>query len=352
MPKLPNLEQLKSKYGPKILKWLKDNHIKEPQGTWLHRLAKAIHLASRLTIPAYPLQKKIYTKPLKLSEDQKKQLIQKYQLYCKLIDKHQDQDGFVLWRHCDSTLFSGLISGIKELPRPVNLPAARDKKGYWHRRPLKYPECYEWDKNNGSTISRDMMWGIAWYCWLKRDLKLAQSTYEHIKKHSYVMGFGDPARLIMMPALEQVFCLMIEALGGPKQGLGKYLWSPFPKSLEGYEVHLLMLQVLLLGEIRGWIPKAAFEAVKAYAEKYSFNPFFLYVYHLFLDGDMTRVYQGLMNTQIWPNDRLPTNQDRYSDWVNQRTDPKDWKPEPVSYVIHHSGGDFLHLAYLVLEKLK
>ena len=343
---------LKHKLEPKVLALLKANHIKKPSGTWLHALAKIIHTGARLTAVLHPFQKKVHRKPAYLASYQQQNLKTKMAVYGRLIAKHQDEHGFVLYQWCDATLFSALISGVKELQKPVNLQAARDKDGYWHRRPIKYPECYEWDKNNGSTISRDMMWGIAWYCWLKRDLKLAQSTYEHIKKHSYVMGFGDPARLIMMPALEQVFCLMIEALGGPKQGLGKYLWSPFPKSLKGYEVHLLVLQCLMLGELQGWIPKAAFEALEGYAKRYPENPLFQLAYRLFLDGNLTPAYRALMNERIWPKDRLPTNLDRYSDWVTQRTSPKDWAPEPVNYRIEHSGGDFLHVAYMILHSLE
>jgi hypothetical protein len=61
----------------------------------------------------------------------------KYLLYKDLVSNHQDSYGFIYTEHCDATLFSGLLSIVKE----VELEAAKDSKGQWFRRPTSYTPC-------------------------------------------------------------------------------------------------------------------------------------------------------------------------------------------------------------------
>jgi hypothetical protein len=78
------------------------------------------------------------------------------------------------------------------------------------------------------------------------------------------------------------------------------------------------------------------------------NPLFAFLY-----GNLHKAYQILMNEKYFPNNRLPTNKDRFEEWLVQRDfeDKVAWKPAPDHDKLKEfSGGDYLFVAGIILQK--
>lgn len=344
------MKQEKQDLQDVINNWWKENRekffIERESGTLLHKVAFIIHLLAKIVALIPTFSKKISPKSTSLSPELKQALQDKVDLYLKETKKHEDSEGFILHEHCDSTLMSGLygVSGGK-----VNLGAARDSKGWWHRRPVDRP-CYP--NHSASTISRDMMLGAYWYCWKNKFLGLANNTYIHSKEHSYVLGKGDLTRLIMMPGGEATLAEIIFRLGGKNRRLARKQPQSWPTNLSGYNVHLLMLHAILRGQLLGYVTKKMYKAFKSYADKNPLNPLHQYAYRLYTDGDMDQVVELLMDERFWPNDRLPRRKDRKNDWITSRDYDANWQPATSGDLEkEHPGGDFLFVAQLVLSSL-
>src|SRR5690606_36989106 len=132
----------------------------------------------------------------------------------------------------------------------VKIDEARALSGAWYRRPYGWLEknrCYNPDHENnkeglisklfrmvsyriffplvsweeivkenwykGSTISRDMLLGLAWYAWCNKRLDISEGVIKYALKNWGVMGEGDPARTNIMPNLFSTFCWISYRLG-------------------------------------------------------------------------------------------------------------------------------------------
>lgn len=325
-------------------KYSKKLFIEKDSGTYLHFIGFSIHLLGKLTALIPSFSKRHKQVKIKLSPENRKALKAKFDLYRQLVKSHQDQYGFILTDHCDATLFSGLLSiaGID-----VDLSKARDSKGFWLRRSVDNP-CYP-DHSN-SSISRDMMLGIYWYLYLTKDKKLAEQTLAHSKKHKYVLGKGDPARLLMMPSGEATLAEIVYQSGGKNHWLTRNQMQSWPRNLEGYGVHLLMMHGLLRGELKGYVDSKMLKAFEHYAKDNPHNPLYQAIYAMYSDGDMNKAVEQLLDSP-WPSDRLPKRKDVKSSWVTQREYGDDWLPTNIDPEKEHSGGDFLVAAAIILKSL-
>lgn len=342
------MENEKKSLQDTIKKWWKANrekwYIESESGTLLHKVAWCIHFIAKFTALIPSFNKKIRPKMAYLRPELKEALQKKAALYLQETKKYEDSEGFILSKHCDSTLVSGLYAASGG---EANLEAARD--GFWYRRPIERP-CFP--DYSASTISRDMMLGIYWYCWEKEKLELAEATYEHAKAHSFVMGKGDPTRLIMNPGGEATLAEICYRLGGKNRWLARHQIQTWPTSLTGYRVHLLMLHSLLRCKLLGYSDLKMYKAFKHYAENNPLNPLHQFAYRLFTDGDMNTVVELLMDERFWPNDRLPKRKDRVNDWITAREYDENWQPATEGDLEQeHPGGDFLFVAQLVLSSL-
>ena len=330
-----------------VEKWLANNHITKARGSWLHYVGKIIHKLARLTsifsIPGPG--KKYYKKTAFMNHRLRARLKLKYNSYLKMIESHQDSQGFVLTDHCDATLFSGLLASLP-LPKDVIMSSAKNKGGYWLRRPANHPQCYP--KHSKSSISRDMILGVMWYCWFSGKKQLMKTTYNHIKDHDYVMGFGIPSRLLLMPGLEATMA----EIAGEGSWWTRNMLQTWPQNLTDYQIHLAFLHALLRGDMKGYITKSMFEMFDTYSIDNYNNPLYQFAYELYSIGCMDRVAELLLDERIWPSDRLPRRKDRKSAWVTQRDYGPDWKPSDENPDKEHSGGDFLMVAWLVLRELE
>ncbi|RLC98147.1 MAG: hypothetical protein DRI46_11870 [Chloroflexi bacterium] len=338
-----------------VMFWWNQNRsnyeITETSDTWLHPVAWTIHALAKITSLMFSWRLTYAKKPAYLSDSKIQKLKDKYYLYIELAKKHQNKHGFFNHKHCDATLTTGLLSMIPEFN--IQLEVARTNDGFWRRRQLDNP-CYP--KNSGSTISRDMMIGIYWYLWENKRLHLAESTLKHAKAHSYVLGLGDPARLVMMPPGEATLAALINKLGGKRRFFTDRQLKPWPKDMRSYHVHLLMMNGLLHGKIYGKIPSSLFSTFKHYAEAEhnKNNPLHQYAHSIYSDGDLTDSVDLLLNEQWWPSNKLPTRRERENDWVTSRDGDEGgaWYPATDDLDKEHNGGDFLIVAHLILKDLE
>jgi len=273
--------------------------------------------------------------------DRQALVMEKVKTYLALGPSVQDADGFIDYTHCDSLLFSGLyaVGGAT-----VNMDAARDAEGRWHRRSLNQPPCYP--EGSKSTISRDMFLGLLWYIWEYQRLDLAEALFAYGEAHDWVMGEGDISRIYFTPGLQATLAEIIFRLGGEDH----YAYRAIPQSWAkntGFAAHLDALHILLRGELTGSIEEKALEVLQYNYTRAPENALFSYAWHRYSDGDQSETYSRLLNEAWWPADRLPTSADRCEGWITQRDPGTDW--EPCDGGKTHSGGDFLFVARLLLR---
>lgn len=267
----------------------------------------------------------------------------KYSLYKDLSRSQADSKGHIMTDECDSVLFSGLYGTTM----PVELTLARDSNGMWHRRALNYPECYPTDSS--STISRDMLLGVMWYALVNNRLDIAEDLFEYGKSHDWIMGQGDISRIYFTPGLQATLAELVYRLGGENHRSYRSIPQTYSKNI-GFAAHLDILHILLRAELEGFMPDSAFQNMEYNYERSPKNPLFSYAHHKFTDGDQTETINFLLNSSLFPADRLPTTHDRCEPWLTQRDPGKDWEPCGLDSVPKtHSGGDLLFVARLVLR---
>ena len=266
-------------------------------------------------------------------------MINKTELYKTLIKSHQDKNGFIETDHCDSLLFSGLLSCVGGIE--IKLEAARDSSGQWYRRPQQ--NCFP--HGSKSTISRDMLLGLLWGAYFNKRLDIIEQVIKYATDHALMMGdavnlkvkFG---RCLMTPSLLGLYAEASYALGGPNRFLLRKIPASLSTNMTGFQAHLTVLNALLRKEITG--TEKYNKLLNIYANKNKFNPLFQYAAdNLIMARDI------LDNESLWPKDRLPTRLDRKSSWVLERDNPADWQPAITDTHKEHTGGDYLFVDWLL-----
>lgn len=286
----------------------------------------------------------------------------KYKLYKRLIKNEQDKHGFIESEQCDSLLFSGLAGSTKEVY--VDIKAAQASDGSWQRRPTDLPACCPLDhwslferlktclaakttdtkvlqkifEQGGSTISRDMLMGLAWYCYFNKRLDISESVIKYALSHKLIMGIGTPTRTLLTPGLLATYAEISYRLGGPNRWLLRYIPQSESSKVVDFQAHLSVLHILLRNKMTG---KNKYSNLLAmHAERQPQNALFQ-----FAAGNKDKALELLSNEQWWPSDRLPTSNDRYEQWLFQRDYGSDWLPDGQEK--QHSGADFIFCYWLV-----
>lgn len=251
----------------------------------------------------------------------------KYETYVKLAqpDLHD----------CDSLLFTSLIEAARKDTNIID--SFRNSDGQWFRRPSM--DCYDLGQSK-STISRDMFIGLAWYIWSHKRLDLAEQVIEYANDHSLRMGQGEASRIFFSPSIYATFLLLREHLGGDKAGVRGRIPLVVPSEKTGFVAHLYVLHAMLRKELTGKFNEdAAYEIAKQNPQNALFQ---------LAAGNEAKAADLLLNKDWWPDDRLPTSDDRCSPWIIQREySDKNWKG--CSEGKTHTGGDFLFTAWLLLR---
>ena len=311
------------------------------------------------------------------------ELDKKYKLYSHLQHFVKDTNGFVSTDHCDSLLFTGLIGCNSDIPMNI-MAAYRKEDNTWHRRPLNYKSCYNGshpdvtDPNMGfkarairalrqiyktpskfqeiiekefyykqsSTISRDMLIGLAWYAFANKRLDIVQAVIKRALANRGVMGYGAIGAINIMPGLLGTYMMIEQALGGKKRWYARFLPIGLNGKNRGFTAHLEVLHLLLRNGIIK-LSKKEQKVLLGYAEDQPQNPLFQ-----FAAGRVEMAKQLLDNPLLWPSNRLPTSHDRREEWLfqrNQRDNHPDWLPKLDEDLRIHHGGDFLFMYYLIFK---
>jgi len=266
--------------------------------------------------------------------DQTELLRAKYDIYLEGLQKQQDEHGFILSDKCDSLLFTGLVGAV--LPIQVDIEAAREVDGSWKRRPVAQP-CYP--QFSESSISRDMLVGLLWYAWRNKRLDIADQLLQYGKENGWIMGAGPYSRTYVTPGLQSTIAEVVYRLGGEDN---KFLRS-YPQvwgSADGYQRHLQILLILLRGELTGSIGDWALETVQEAFASNSSNALFAYAHAKWSSGDYAPMHTALLDTDYFPDDRLPDTSNYCTEWLWERAPGPDWKPCPGA-AAQHTGADWL-----------
>lgn len=280
----------------------------------------------------------------------------KYELYCQLIKDQQDQHGFIDHKHCDSTLFSGLVSCSPYVT--VDLWAAYDHRlKEWHRRPVERP-CHDPLDPKSSTISRDMLLGVLWSAWANRDTDMVQTVIDKALSNWGIMGRAGSLKVLwtkcqIMPPLFVTAVLLRNKLVGGRwydKLLAKLVRASYGPERVGYQAHLQVLHILLRKLVAG-ISDAERDILERQAIRQPCNAVFNIA-----AGRVIRADANLHTSQWFPNGRLPASADRAESWLWQRDKVyadgglnPDWLPS-FGWPGQHHGGDFI-FAYWLLNRL-
>jgi hypothetical protein len=253
----------------------------------------------------------------------------KINLYKELLIS--DKDGFIDSEHCDSLLFSALVGCVPGIK--VDIDEAFNGKT-WERRQCKNP-CFP--EHSKSSISRDMLLGLAWYAYYNKRLDISESVIKYALSNSFVMGEGLKSRTIITPGLLATYATISYKLGGPNRFWLRWIPGGITKGQTGYQAHLQVLHGLLLKNINK--TNKYDKVLEDYYQKSPNNPLFTIA-----SNHKKEAEASLMNEAWWPNDRLPTSKDRKPQWLMER-DESEWAPSDDGKI--HPGADFVFASWLL-----
>lgn len=279
------------------------------------------------------------------------ELENKYNTY--LSQQKLNSNGWITDTKCDGLLFNSLfaVSG-----GTADIMSAQDKtSGQWFRHPAK--DCYPGESS--SSISRDMLIGLLIWIWHSKkadvlDRLISYGTAHANKTGDWVMGDevpGTNAVELNAPFRELVLLMQSVLKGSTPTTLSDEILTP----VTGYESHLQVLHFYLQGLLLNGINDVQLALLSNYYERDSRNALFAYLYHLYVDGDMTEVVNILLNMKYFPDSKLPSSAERCEFYLWQRDTLKngsenpDWLPCPEKEHTH-SGVDFLFVASRLLKE--
>lgn len=268
----------------------------------------------------------------------------KRDFYLKEVPKVQGEAGFLSDDHCDSLLWTSLASvgGLD-----ADVLAAREDNGQWHRRPQM--DCYP--DGSKSSISRDMLLGVMWWALEFERKDVASGLISYGKAHNWFMGEGDPSRTFLTPALQATLADITKKLGGADEVILRNYPQLWTEDQKGFEAHLQVLHILLRGRVNDGIDDVMLKRLKEHVERNPLNPFFQFAAHLYTDGDQSEALSQLLKSSYFPDDRLPSSDDRCEEWLFQRDqDDKGWSPCGEGRT--HHGGDLVFLTKLLEDAKK
>ena len=288
----------------------------------------------------------------------------KANIYKLLTSDLEDENGVLPHFKCDSLLFQSLYELSTD--GDLDISIYEGDPGQWFR--SQSHDCFYRDEvgepvRNGSktTISRDMFLGLFTYLWVNRDLDKLKSilTFGRNAEPRFFMGDGvnfleRETRTHLRPSIRGTLFHMIAALGGEDDARKNVPYLPSAVA-NGYQLHLMVTHTLLRGLVLEGISDKELSVLKKASDKQPNNAYYSAVYHLFEDGDQSRAIQILLDESLFPADRLPSGQDRCSDYIFQRDDDRadedpekdDWKPCLDGSNERHPAVDFLWTVWVI-----
>lgn len=213
----------------------------------------------------------------------------------KKIESKRDKYGWVLG-DCDAMLYMGLFGAVTEEKATV-FNAQSDIVGKYFRRPGR--ECYAHDESK-SSWSRDQGLGFIWWCYRANNRKALNAHFRYGQENGWKMGDGAISRILYTPQFIGLFDQARFEVNGNaypdwKKKINPYI---FPSGLDGYQAHLQVLIIALIGEINGKIPNEAFKRLKEHHSRKPSNPLYACVLARFKGGNIDYALRACMNPKI------------------------------------------------------
>ena len=270
----------------------------------------------------------------------------KYSKYAELSPKGQDH-----WlsdlEECDALLFYSLAhAGLAN--DPADLRDFERSPGEMLRRPDVASRC-------GSSISRDMLLGVFVHAYVYKDLELLERIWEYGSGHMWKMGMvydinaDNLGKVMLSPQLIGLLARLIYHLGGDNHEISRALPAFYTYAGGGFRDHLNLLQIYLEGRIAEQLSEKQVEYLRKLVAENTGNTLSQALLHQYTDGNMSIPINQLLD--IWPDNRLPNSEEDWKEpWRPQRAD-SDAGLRPGLPRIEHSGGDFLFISAIILEKI-
>jgi hypothetical protein len=292
---------------------------------------------------------------------------EKAERYLALSSYHLDPQGWQQDTFCDGLLFNSLyaLAGGS-----TDVSQAMERDGSWHRHWSK--SCYQNSKlpaeerppgkTSGSTISRDMFAGLFLLIleqgrtdWLAQLLAYGKPRNLFDLPFIWIMGEGDITRVDLRPGNIQDLYEIQEVLQGIPSPMKDRIFDTWG-TCRGYECHLQFLNMYLKYRLRGHLSNAAVQRLKIMAEQNPFNALYTGFYGKIANDPvyLNMAFASLLNDKWFPQDRLPSSQERCSEYLFQRESQENgqwtrsWRPCPEEARVF-SGTDFLFAAKVILN---
>jgi len=204
-------------------------------------------------------------------------VLEKRDFYLSQINKHSDDVLFPA--RCDKLTFKGFASAFGA---DMDISAHEYQPGEWHRDiDLCFPHA------SRSEISFDGLLGVIHHSITKGDSELRKRLSRYASDHAYVMGEGD-RELTYTPQIGLILAEM--------EGYSLAEWTG------SHREHILAMSVYLRGRYKGYILSSELASLKALGS----SPIFDALIARYTDGNQSKAIDALMDSSIFPEDRLPT----------------------------------------------
>ncbi len=284
----------------------------------------------------------------------------KAQNYLAWGKQNVDEHGWISDTHCDGLLMNSLYAAAGG---PAEIPLAYYGDGRWDRHWKK--DCYP--HGSKSTISRDMMAGLMQWMLSNPRPELVEQMITYGEQHTFqglplvwIMGQGELGRVDQPPAFISKMYAFRERMTGkpspyPSMGIGTF------GECESYECHLSVLDVLFYARFTGTLSESAQAHLQHLADSRPRNALFNIIYGKYAQSSthFQRALDVLLDTSLFPADRLPTNHDRCNDYIFSRepinkdgTPNRNWLPCPDESLKVFTGVDLLFASAIALDQVK
>ena len=193
------------------------------------------------------------------------------------------------------------------------------------------------------------------WIWHKRDLAAIEALIDFGEANGFSMSKqseSDGAN-IMSPDIVSTMYLMRDKLGGPTSIAETFSQAWWVGGQTGFLAHLQVLHIFLRALMNGSVTDGELSLLGQHANDNPANGLFEAIYHKYSDGDESIAANLLLNTQYFPTDSLPTN-DNYCEsvYLYQRDqNTSDWQPCSIN-VGNRPGVEFEFAAAIVNGSIK
>jgi hypothetical protein len=263
-------------------------------------------------------------------------LREKVVIYKELNKTAGDKYGYVHSK-CDGVGFTALCKTAGGCPNAdIFASESRAQPGRWFRYPTQ--DCFD-TKESRTDDSNDHALMRMVYLYSTGNLDALKNERAYLKTANGNLG-RDDGSAEGLDANQFAYSGLLSKLIGPS-------FTSVDIIPSGYRGHLFLLYALLDAQASGQLDATTIFAIRGFIKDNPKNAIAHAILHKYLDGDQSDALTVLMDTSLFPHDRLPTSADHCEEYLWQRDEhTADWEPCPENKT--HSGTDFLFAAWIML----